>query len=117
MTRALLPRFHVAFPVNDLSAARRFYGEVLGCPEGRSAERWVDFDFQGHQIVAQLSERPGDPEFNEVDGQNVPVRHFGLILTLAQWRAFTERLKAAEVKFIIEPQIRFQGQVGEQATC
>lgn len=117
MTERQIPRFHLAFPVHDLAAARRFYGELLGCPEGRSSATWVDFDFHGHQIVAHLCTHRTDATFNEVDGENVPVRHFGVILTLADWERLTGRLQAAGVRFIIEPQMRFAGQVGEQATC
>jgi len=114
MTR---PRFHLAFPVHDLAEARRFYGELLGCAEGRSSDEWVDFDFHGHQIVAHLApEEAGHRQSNAVDGEQVPVRHFGVILDLDAWKALAERLKAAGIRFIIEPQIRFQGQPGEQAT-
>jgi len=113
-----IPRFHLAFPVHDLEAARRFYGELLGCAEGRSSAQWVDFDFHGHQLVAHLAPRESaDAGHNEVDGESVPVRHFGVILELSAWHALTSRLKAAGVRFLIEPQIRFAGQVGEQATC
>jgi extradiol dioxygenase family protein len=112
-----LPRFHLAFPVRDLDEARRFYGQLLGCPEGRSSPQWVDFDFHGHQIVAHLSRQPPGQAVNEVDGENVPVRHFGLILTIPEWEAVTARLRRARVEFLIEPQIRFKGQTGEQATC
>ena len=111
------PRFHLAFPVRDLSEARRFYGGLLGCPEGRSSPEWVDFDFYGHQIVAHLCNTGGGVATNEVDGEDVPVRHFGVILDLPAWEAITNRLRAAGVSFIIEPQIRFKGQPGEQATC
>lgn len=112
-----IPRFHLAFPVRDLAEARTFYGGLLGCPEGRSSDEWVDFDFRGHQIVAHLSPAElGHTETNRVDGEAVPVRHFGVILTLPDWQALAERLKAASVRFIIEPQIRFKGQPGEQAT-
>jgi extradiol dioxygenase family protein len=115
MTR---PRFHLAFPVRDLEEARRFYGGLLGCPEGRSSPHWVDFDFHGHQIVAHLFREPTQAEgASEVDGESVPVRHFGLIMTLPEWEAITAKLTAAGVEFIIEPQIRFRGQPGEQATC
>lgn len=112
-----LPRFHLAFPVRDLAEARQFYGELLGCPEGRSSDEWVDFDFFGHQIVAHLSAPDGNTATNPVDGENVPVRHFGVILTLGEWETLTAKLRAAQVSFIIEPQIRFKGQAGEQATC
>jgi extradiol dioxygenase family protein len=114
---ANLPRFHLAFPVHDLAEARRFYGGLLGCPEGRSSADWVDFDFHGHQIVAHLCTAAAGEAFNTVDGENVPVRHFGLILSLPDWEAATMRLRAAGIRFIIEPQVRFKGQPGEQATC
>jgi extradiol dioxygenase family protein len=112
-----VPRFHLAFPVRDLAEARRFYGELLGCAEGRSSDDWVDFDFYGHQIVAHLSAPDANTATNPVDGENVPVRHFGVILTLSEWEVLTAKLRAAQVSFIIEPQIRFKGQPGEQATC
>jgi extradiol dioxygenase family protein len=111
------PRFHLAFPVRDLAEARRFYGGLLGCPEGRSSPEWVDFDFYGHQIVAHLCNSGGGVATNEVDGENVPVRHFGVILDLAAWQVITDKLRAAGVSFIIAPQIRFKGLPGEQATC
>ena len=112
-----IPRFHLAFPVRDLAEARAFYGELLGCPEGRSSDEWVDFDFHGHQIVAHLS--PGETAAkatNAVDGHDVPVRHFGLLMELPAWEALAERLKAAGSAFVIEPHIRFAGEPGEQAT-
>ena len=112
-----LPPFHLAFPVHDLGAARAFYGGLLGCPEGRSSEDWIDFDFFGHQIVAHLD--PGmkpKRHSNPVDGHDVPVPHFGAVLDLAQWEAMAERLKAAGADFVIEPTIRFRGEPGEQAT-
>lgn len=111
------PRFHLAFPVHDLAEARRFYGGLLGCPEGRSSPEWVDFDFYGHQIVAHLCNTKAGMATNEVDGEAVPVRHFGVILDLPAWETITHKLRAAGVGFIIEPQIRFKGQPGEQATC
>jgi hypothetical protein len=112
-----IPRFHLAFPVRDLAEARAFYGDLLGCPEGRSSDDWVDFDFRGHQIVAHLApEELGQTSTNPVDGEEVPVRHFGVILGLAEWEALAERLKAAGTRFIIAPNIRFKGQPGEQAT-
>lgn len=112
-----IPLFHLAFPVHDLSEARRFYGDLLGCAEGRSSPHWVDFDFYGHQIVAHLSpDECGHRATSEVDGHAVPVRHFGAILAMDQWQALAQRLTAAGTRFVIEPQIRFQGQVGEQAT-
>ena len=112
-----LPPFHLAFSVDDLAAARRFYGEVLGCPEGRSADHWVDFDLHGHQIVAHLA--PGAAPrraSNPVDGEDVPVPHFGVVLAMEEWKALAERLRNAGVEFVIEPSIRFEGQPGEQAT-
>ena len=112
-----MPPFHLAFPVDDLAAARDFYGNLLGCPEGRSADHWVDFDLHGHQIVAHLA--PGAiPQriTNPVDGDEVPVPHFGLVLSMGDWEALAERLVAAGVKFVIPPTVRFAGQPGEQAT-
>ena len=112
-----MPPFHLAFPVADLAAARGFYGGLLGCREGRSAEKWIDFDFFGHQISAHL--RPEETSIaatNPVDGDNVPVRHFGAILDWDAWHKLADRLRAAGTKFIIEPHIRFKGEVGEQAT-
>jgi uncharacterized protein len=112
-----LPPFHLAFPVDDLAAARRFYGELLGCPEGRRSDQWVDFDLRGHQIVAHLA--PGAARrraSNPVDGEQVPVPHFGLVLPMEEWKALAGRLRAAAVEFVIEPTIRFEGQPGEQAT-
>ncbi|MBU1378900.1 MAG: VOC family protein [Alphaproteobacteria bacterium] len=112
-----IPRFHLAFPVRDLTEARAFYGELLGCPEGRSSPEWVDFDFYGHQIVTHLAPQElSEAATNPVDGHDVPVRHFGAILTLPQWEALAEKLKAAGTAFVIEPNIRFKGQPGEQAT-
>ena len=110
------PRFHLAFPVRDLAEARAFYGGLLGCAEGRSSPEWVDFDFHGHQIVAHLAPAVESVATNPVDGEDVPVRHFGVILDLGSWRALADRLEAAGVDFIIPPQVRFQGQPGEQAT-
>jgi len=112
-----LPPFHLAFPVDDLAAARRFYGELLGCPEGRSAEEWVDFDLYGHQIVAHLApDQVRRRSTNEVDGEHVPVPHFGLVLAMDQWKALARRLEAADTDFVIAPTVRFEGQPGEQAT-
>ena len=112
-----IPLFHLAFPVHDLAAARRFYGDVLGCPEGRSSEAWVDFDFYGHQIVAHLApEEAGHRHTSAVDGDDVPVRHFGAILPMKQWEALADKLRKAGTSFIIEPHVRFKGQPGEQAT-
>jgi len=112
-----LPPFHLAFPVDDLAAARRFYGELLGCPEGRSADEWVDFDLYGHQIVAHLAPQAARARAsNPVDGEDVPVPHFGIVLPMDQWKALAGRLEQAGVDFVIEPTIRFEGQPGEQAT-
>ena len=112
-----LTPFHIAFPVDDLAKARAFYGGLLGCPEGRSAEDWIDFDLYGHQIVAHLAPRRAEqPHSNPVDGHDVPVPHFGVVLTLDDWQALADRLTAAGVKFVIEPHIRFRGETGEQAT-
>lgn len=107
--------FHLAVVVDDLEAARDFYGRLLGCPEGRSAERWVDFDFFGHQLVCHLGESGGGVS-NPVDGEQVPVPHYGIVASMTQWKALRDRLQDAGIDFIIEPQIRFEGQVGEQAT-
>ncbi|MEO8635782.1 MAG: VOC family protein [Gemmatimonadales bacterium] len=114
---APMPPFHLAFPVHDLALARQFYGGLLGCAEGRSSDAWVDFDFHGHQVVAHLSpDEAGPTAANPVDGHDVPVRHFGVVLEWDAWHALSRRLAAAGVRFIIEPGIRFAGQVGEQAT-
>jgi len=111
------PRFHLAFPVRDLGEARAFYGDLLGCPEGRSSEEWVDFDFFGHQIVAHLSPDAAEHKaHNAVDGEQVPVRHFGAILPMAAWKTLAAKLTAHGAKFIIEPGVRFEGLPGEQAT-
>jgi extradiol dioxygenase family protein len=114
----MLQPFHLAVPVADLAEARRFYGELLGCPEGRSSLEWVDFDFFGHQLVVHLdhSGRARQPIHNAVDGKDVPVPHFGVVLAWQQWHDLADRLRAAGTRFGIEPGIRFQGQVGEQAT-
>ena len=113
MTR---PRFHLAFPVQDLEATRSFYCELLGASVGREAERWIDFDFWGHQLSAHLVDAVEGVATNAVDGESVPARHFGVIMTMDAWRALRDRLVAADTTFIIAPQIRFEGQVGEQAT-
>ena len=114
-----LPPFHLAFPVHSLAAAREFYGDLLGCPEGRSAPDWVDFDFFGHQIVAHqapaaVAKQAGSS--NLVDGEDVPVPHFGAVLPMDEWRALAAKLEAADVAFLIAPTVRFEGQPGEQAT-
>ena len=113
----MLRPFHLAFPVHDLAAARAFYGATLGCPEGRSSDSWIDFDLFGHQIVAHLDPAAKSVALsNPVDGHDVPVPHFGVVLAWDQWEALAERLRSFGTKFVIEPYIRFQGQVGEQAT-
>lgn len=112
-----MPPFHLAFPVDDLAAARRFYGGLLGCAEGRSSEQWIDFDFFGHQVVAHLApDELTRTATNAVDGHAVPVRHFGVVLDWDSWHAMAERLRQAGVVFLIEPGIRFAGLPGEQAT-
>ena len=112
-----IPLFHLAFPVDSIAKARAFYGELLGCREGRSAEDWVDFDFYGHQIVAHLApEEVGHRATSSVDGHDVPVRHFGAILPMSEWEKLAQKLQEAGTKFVIEPHVRFKGQVGEQAT-
>jgi len=114
---AALPLFHLAFPVTSLEKARAFYGGLLGCAEGRSAPDWMDFDFYGHQIVAHLAPgEAGHKSTNAVDGDNVPVRHFGAILPMREWEQLAAKLKAAGQEFVIEPHVRFKGEVGEQAT-
>ena len=116
-TQHAMPPFHLAFPVHSLAAAREFYGELLGCPEGRSSDAWVDFNFYGHQIVAHLApEEAGHRSTSAVDGDAVPVRHFGVVLSVPQWEELAGRLRAAGTRFIIEPHVRFKGEVGEQAT-
>jgi len=116
-TQHAMPPFHLAFPVHSLAAARQFYGELLGCPEGRSSDAWVDFNFYGHQIVAHLApEEAGHRSTSAVDGDAVPVRHFGVVLSIPQWEELADKLRAAGTRFIIEPHVRFKGEVGEQAT-
>jgi extradiol dioxygenase family protein len=111
------PLFHLAFPVTDLARTRAFYGELLGCAEGRSADDWIDFNFYGHQIVAYLApEEAGRSNTSAVDGDAVPVRHFGLVLAMPEWERLRDRLVAAHVDFIIEPGVRFEGTIGEQAS-
>jgi hypothetical protein len=114
---AAISPFHLAFPVTSLAQARSFYGGLLGCPEGRSSPEWVDFDFFGHQIVAHLCpEEARNGATSAVDGHQVPVRHFGVVLTMPEWQALADKLLGAGTRFVIEPYVRFQGQVGEQAT-
>ncbi|MFT4625824.1 MAG: extradiol dioxygenase family protein [Myxococcota bacterium] len=110
------PRFHLAIPVNDLAAARAFYGTVLGCPAGRSAERWADFDLYGHQLVVHVAPGAGDAGGTPVDGEHVPVPHFGVILSIPVFEGLAERIRAAGVRFIIPPTVRFAGLPGEQHT-
>lgn len=112
-----LTPFHLAIPVRDLATARAFYGELLGCREGRSAPQWVDFDFFGHQLVCHVA--PGSsekPAHNPVDGHDVPIPHFGVVLEMRDWEALAAALKKAGTAFVIEPYVRFKGQAGEQAT-
>ena len=111
-----VPRFHLAIPVDDLAAARRFYGEVLGLAQGRSAETWVDWNLQGHQVVTHLAPSRSGEVRNPVDGHDVPVPHFGLILSVPAFHSLAERLRAAGMKFEIEPYVRFEGETGEQWT-
>jgi hypothetical protein len=108
--------FHLAFPVDNLATTRDFYTEILGCKEGRSSDRWIDFDMYGHQVVAHLIDKVEDVQTNSVDGDDVPASHFGVILGMKQWNELSERLKELGTKFIIEPHIRFKGEAGEQAT-
>jgi len=111
-----LSPFHLAFPVKDLKATRAFYRDLLGCAEGRSCDQWIDFDMHGHQITAHLSSYAGDRASNPVDGHEVPIPHFGVVLSMDDWKALADRLKAAGVAFLMEPTIRFEGKPGEQAT-
>jgi uncharacterized protein len=117
MTEKIIPPFHLAFPVNDLAEARQFYGDLLGCPEGRSSADWIDFNLFGHQIVAHLA--PSETtkiSTSAVDGKNVPVRHFGVVLSMQQWETLANSLIEKQVNFAIEPYVRFKGEPGEQAT-
>lgn len=111
-----LTPFHLAIPVHDLAAAREFYGGLLACPEGRSSDRWVDYDFRGHQLVVHRVDGAGPADHCAVDGHEVPVPHFGLVLTMPDWQALADRLRAADIRFAVEPHVRFAGQPGEQAT-
>ena len=109
--------FHLAFPVDNLQDARAFYGGLLGCPEGRSSDEWIDFNLFGHQIVAHLADGEAKNDVHsDVDGKKVPVRHFGIVLSMLEWEAMADKLKKAGIQFVIEPYIRFKGEVGEQAT-
>lgn len=117
MAETSMPPFHLAFPVRDLQEARQFYGDLLGCDEGRSSEHWIDFNFYGHQIVAHLApEQCTAVATSAVDSKEVPVRHFGAVLSIAAWEKLAQKLKDAGTQFIIEPYTRFKGEVGEQAT-
>jgi hypothetical protein len=114
----MLMPFHLAIPVRDLASSREFYGRMLECPEGRSSGDWVDFDFFGHQLVCHVAAQSGSASLNRnpVDGHDVPVPHFGIVLELGDWEALAERLRSTGVRFVIEPHVRFRGQTGEQAT-
>lgn len=111
-----IPRFHLAMPVDDLDAARHFYGKVIGCEQGRSSETWIDWDLRGHQFVTHLAPGRGPAAHNQVDGHDVPIPHFGLLLTIPEFHDLAERLRAAGTTFVIEPYLRFAGQPGEQWT-
>ena len=112
-----LSPFHLAIPVDDIPTNRKFYGEVLGCSEGRSSDHWVDFDFFGHQLVIHLAPKAEeDPHANPVDGKQVPVPHFGVVLNMEEFDSLADRLKKLGTEFIIEPYTRFKGEVGEQST-
>ncbi len=109
--------FHLAFPVSDLSSTLEFYRDVVGCSIGRTSEHWIDFNFFGHQVTAHLKpEETAKARTNQVDGDAVPVRHFGVILSMSDWDGLVDRLRAKGVQFLIEPHVRFKGEVGEQAT-
>jgi extradiol dioxygenase family protein len=117
MAEASMPPFHLAFPVRDLTEARQFYGDLLGCAEGRSSDEWIDFNFYGHQIVAHLAPQEcTSTATSAVDNHQVPVRHFGAVLSIPAWEQLADKLKQAGTQFIIEPYTRFKGEVGEQAT-
>jgi len=117
MTSSAIPPFHLAFAVTDLAATERFFVDLLGCRIGRTSQRWIDFDFFGHQITAHLVDgNLAEAETNPVDGEKVPSRHFGAILDWDVWQTLSNRLQEAQIDFLIEPQIRFEGEVGEQAT-
>ncbi len=116
MALSALPPFHLAVPVDDLRAARQFYGELLECPEGRSSNTWIDFNLFGHQFVVHLAQPVGQPQANDVDGDNVPSFHFGCVLDWDDWHVLAGKLVASNVDFVIKPKIRFEGEVGEQAT-
>ena len=108
--------FHLAFPVDNLEKTREFYTKILGCKEGRSSDRWIDFDMFGHQVVAHLVDSLEETQTNPVDGDDVPASHFGVILDLEDWEKLSNRLNKIDMKFIIEPHVRFKDEAGEQAT-
>lgn len=112
----MIPPFHLAIPVDDLAAARTFYGQTLACDEGRSSDRWIDFNFFGHQLVVHLGTPLGQADANDVDGKQVPSFHFGAVLDWDAWHTLAAKLAAADIEFVIEPGIRFEGKAGEQAT-
>lgn len=116
MTTHNLPPFHLAIPVDNLDKARHFYGKLLHCDEGRSSDQWIDYNFYGHQLVVHLSTHAGISDSNPVDGHNVPIPHFGLVLPWKQWEELAQRLADASIEFVIDPYIRFEGMPGEQAT-
>jgi extradiol dioxygenase family protein len=120
MALATIPPFHLAIPVSDLQEARRFYTDMFGCEEGRVSDNWVDFNFFGHQLVLHYKPRDetqaSDKHYNPVDGHDVPVPHFGVVLNWNDWQRLEQRLRSADIEFVIQPYIRFKGQVGEQAT-
>lgn len=109
--------FHLAIPVSNLASAAQFYGELLGCEQGRSSEQWIDWNFFGHQLVTHLvASMPSAPAHNAVDNHAVPVPHFGVVLSMADWQQLADKLTKANLEFVIKPYVRFKGQVGEQAT-
>lgn len=116
MTNSSMPPFHLAFPVTDLEATRVFFTQILGCTQGRTSARWLDFDFFGHQLTAHLVDDIPEVATNPVDGDKVPARHFGAILDMDSWKALADRLEQAGTRFLIAPHIRFAGEAGEQAT-
>ena len=111
-----LPPFHLAIPVHNLQKAREFYGGILNCQQGRSSDYWIDYNFFGHQLVVHLDDKINPKSFNTVDGKNVPIPHFGLVLDWRDWKLLKKKLEAANIDFIVEPYIRFEGEIGEQAT-
>ena len=111
-----LPPFHLAIPVHNLQKAREFYGSILNCQQGRSSDHWIDYNFFGHQLVVHLDDKINPKSYNTVDGKNVPIPHFGLVLDWHDWKLLKKKLEAANIDFIVEPYIRFEGEIGEQAT-